>query len=124
MVSIAAQFSELAQTYHRFLDIRARRDPDRKRDLVAARRDLSAQLAALEETVKTGQNGEIDPLVKREFGIRLSRLRTASAYHQASWPAVRIDEDPDGYQATSIDAANAFRDFLDWANREFSETSH
>ena len=119
MEEMIRRFFQLGDIYQRFVDIRMRKDPERKRDLVIARRHLSEDLGALESYVRENHGMIADAAIEQDFRKRLSRLRSAIAYHQASWPAVRIDEDPGGYRLTSIEFSDVFREFLEWGKRNF-----
>lgn len=119
MGAIAQQFSALGETYQRFLNIRARSDQERKRELVENRRRLAEQLGRLEELVIRNDESSVAPPLAMEFRKRLSKLRSTVSYHQASWPAVKIDEDPDGYRRTSREAELMFHEFLVWGSRQF-----
>ena len=121
MSEMSRQFSALAEIFERFQQIRGRDDAQRKRDLVANRRRFAEQVGMLEEVLLKG-NEAVDPSLASELYKRLSRLRSTAAYHQASWPAVRIDEDPEGYRASSNATHSAFRDFLQWGRGLFPET--
>ncbi len=120
METIARQLSLLEGTLNIFRDINLRTDPERKRDLVAARRILSERLGGLEGMISDMDERTIPPETVREFRKRLGYLRTAIAYHQALWPAVRIDEDPEEYRRTAEKPSQAFREFIDWGYSNFA----
>ena len=122
MGELSQQFSALAEIYERFQQIRNRDDAQRKQDLVANRRRFAEQVGALEDILLTGGAKAVDRSITNECHKRLSRLRTITAYHQASWPAVKIDEDPEGYRASSNATHSAFHDFLQWGREQFPET--
>tara|TARA_R110000787_G_scaffold195982_1_gene307298 strand:+ start:1153 stop:1527 length:375 start_codon:yes stop_codon:yes gene_type:complete len=117
MEEMIRRFFQLGEIYQRLVDIRMRKDPERKRDLVIARRLLSQELGALESYVRENRGVIENATIEQDFRKRLSRLRSTIAYHQASWPAVRIDEDPGGYRITSIEFSDVFREFLEWGKR-------
>lgn len=119
MGQIAQQFSILGETLAAFRNIAARTDVERKKDLILTRRKLADQLKCLECLVRSGREGNTDPDVNREFNKRLSGLRTAIAFHQASWPAVTIDENPEEYSRTSEEPASIFALFLEWGRAHF-----
>lgn len=121
MNAISRQFTHLGEIYQRFVDIGWRKDAERKRELVAARRALTEQLVALEHLVRDAPDTQIVSDLKREFGRRLSSLRSAIAYHQASWPAVRLQEgeEAEEYVHSSREVTNMFREFLHWGHKCF-----
>ena len=119
MEEMIRRFFQLGEIYQRLVDIRMRKDPERKRDLVIARRLLSEELGALESYVRENRGVIENSVIEQDFRKRLSHLRSTISYHQASWPAVRIDEDPGGYRLTSIEFSDIFREFLEWGKRSF-----
>lgn len=123
MGEITQQLSVLGETYQLFLEIAIREDVERKKDLVAARRMLANQLSHLENLIASDSNKSIDTDTAREFRKRLSYLRTAIAYHQASWPAIMIDDDPASYRLTAREPAMAFRKFLEWGQHSLPDVA-
>lgn len=121
MNAISRQFAHLGEIYRRFIDIGWRKDAERKRDLVAARRALGEQLVTLEHLVRDAPDTQIGSDLKREFGRRLSRLRSAIAYHQASWPAVLLQEGEGAaeYRYSAREVTDIFGDFLHWGHKYF-----
>lgn len=121
MGAVTQQFSLLRETYQRFIDIGQRNDAARKHDLVAARRILSRQLLDLETLIKDAPGDTIDLALARDFGKRLAHLRSRIGFHQGSWPAVRLDEDPKAYRESATEVAQVYREFLDWGLSQFRE---
>lgn len=119
MQAIAQQFGLLGQIYHQFIDISKRDDPQRRQDLVTARRVLQERLLQLEVIVKEALGHVPDAELSREFSTRLTQLRSSLAYHQGSWPAVLIDEDKEGYRASFDEVQQVFADFLIWGKKSF-----
>ncbi|MEZ5655606.1 MAG: hypothetical protein R3E04_06945 [Sphingobium sp.] len=111
------QLTLLEETYRKFADIGWRKDEERKRDLVETRRNLSEQLLDLERYVTDVSAPLMEASLKREFGARLSKLRSEIAYHQATWPAVRLEEEPAEYRRATQQVEATFRDFIQWGGR-------
>ncbi|MGD9810464.1 MAG: hypothetical protein AB7U35_03905 [Sphingobium sp.] len=124
MESIAYYLSTMMEIYKRFVELRARDDAERKWELVANRRHLAEEIGRFDHFLLGAGARTLDPDIRREFGKRLSQLRGTITYHQASWPAVKIDEDPEGYRRTSQDAETAFRDFLGWGKQTLERSAN
>jgi hypothetical protein len=84
---------------------------DRMREIVAARRDLTAEIgstAALIDSVSCPSG--VQPDARR----RLSGVRHIVSLHQATWPVVRAREHPEAYRWSAQDVSRALRDFIAW----------
>jgi hypothetical protein len=85
---------------------------DHRKHGLELRRQISAKLAMI------GSLGEqaFDPGDRQQaFRSEFSKMRSAMAYHQASWPIVSIrPEDPD-YLASVRSLREANRTFISWA---------
>jgi len=84
---------------------------DRMREIVAARRDLTAEIGAtgtLIDSVSCPSD------LRSDARRRLSGVRHIVSLHQATWPVVRARENPDAYRRSAQDATTALRDFIAW----------
>ncbi len=91
-----------------------RTDPDRKRDLIMLRQQLSAQLAALHDGVLAGKSPLSSGSLNEEFRTRFSALRNSVAIHQASFPAVLLDDMAKEYRASGLQSSARLRDMIVW----------
>jgi hypothetical protein len=84
---------------------------DRMREIVAARRDLTAEIGATGVLI----DGTTCPLdLRSDARRRLSGVRHIVSLHQATWPVVRARESPQAYRRSAQDATLALRDFIAW----------
>ncbi len=81
--------------------IGTRTDKERKQALVHSRRQLSEQIGVLGPVIDQDAELAWDPDLHRELGKGFSAMRYGLAQHQASWPAVTIDEDPVAYRESA-----------------------
>lgn len=120
MQAISQQLVLLEGIAARLRVISARTDPERKKDLVVARRDLMDQLSQIEQIVKTQPSDDISSPVG-DFGKRLASLRTSTARFQAEWPAVTIDDDSSRYAREAGAIGQLLRDFIAWGHKAFGQ---
>ena len=90
-----------------------RNDDGRKRDLIRLRRDLSLQIAKVGKAAEP-IFGAADHPLNQDYRNRFSRMRSAAAIHQADWPAVRLGEDVERYQASARGVREANKAFVAW----------
>ena len=93
--------------------IATRTDEARKHDLIQLRRKLALQIG---EVGKVGDTifATADFAMKQAYRDHFSRMRSAAALHQASWPAVRLGEDIDHYHVSAKGVRQANREFVSW----------
>jgi hypothetical protein len=87
---------------------------DHRRDAIQLRRLLSAQNA---EIGKLGEEVFSDPADLTEFRSEFSKMRSATAFHQASWPVVSIDLQHPDYLASLKSSRDANKQFIGWIRR-------
>jgi len=114
MQSVSQQLILLEQIADQLRAITLRSDPDRKKELVVARRTLMEQLSLLQKIVESESPGGHDSDFMTEFGRQLAQLRTTTARFQAEWPAVSLDENPSGYAEAAKGAGQSLRGFIAW----------
>ncbi|QNA84177.1 hypothetical protein G4G27_09405 [Sphingomonas sp. So64.6b] len=93
-----------------------RTDDGRRHELIQHRRLLSTQIAVLGELCEPlFEAGSED---HRQFRQYYSKMRSATALHQAEWPAVRLGEFDEGYRrsASGVHAAN--QAFVTWLRQK------
>lgn len=83
-----------------------------RRDLIALRRTLQAQMTMLSQLI---DGGDVD--TPAELREALNRMRSKVALHQANWPAVAIDRDHPDYRASVQNVRDANAEFIAVAGR-------
>jgi hypothetical protein len=84
---------------------------DRMREIVAGRRDLTAEIGATGALI---DKISCPPDLRSDARRRLSGVRHIVSLHQATWPVVRARESPEAYRRSAQDATLALRDFIAW----------
>ena len=97
-----------------------RSDPARKLDLVQSRRKFAEQLGKLGILIVQDNQLRQDPELQQEMNRRFTAFRYALGQHQANWPAVRIDEDPQGYAQSAWEAYSKSDQFWEWCLTTFA----
>lgn len=119
---LLAEMDAIEAVARRLAAVAARRDPGRKQDLIAGRRELAMRMMTVmtvgEEYAPIRQN----EAVYAELRQRLSVLRAAIAVHQAQWSAVAIDSDDAAYIESSATVQAEGRAFMAWV-RQIVEAS-
>lgn len=99
-------------------------DPERKFDLVQCRRRFAEQMGQVSQLMDQDAELRSRPEMAQQMLGLFSAFRFAIGQHQASWPAVRIDEDAHAY-AESARGTYAKSDmFWNWCNQHLSFTRH
>ncbi|HEY1124626.1 MAG TPA: hypothetical protein VGE65_03260 [Sphingobium sp.] len=91
-----------------------RSDADRKLDLVRARRKFAEQLGLLGLLIVQDRVLAETPDIQQDMNRLFTAFRFALGQHQANWPAVRIDEDPQGYAQSAWEAYSKSDQFWAW----------
>jgi len=84
---------------------------DRMREIVAARRDLTAEIGTTGLLI---DSAPCSPDMRSDTRRRLSGVRHVVSLHQATWPVVRARESPEAYRRSAQNATLALRDFIAW----------
>ena len=109
-----------SDTERNLVAISKRTDPERKVDLVQHRRKFAEQMGQVSELIDREKALQHHPDMVMEMNGHLSAFRFAISQHQASWPAVRIDEDIAAY-AESAHGTHAKADrFWDWCSEHLT----
>jgi hypothetical protein len=106
-----ARYAELEQAV---VSAGRRSDPERKLDLVRARRKFAEQLGQLGLLIVQDRTLAETPDKQQEMNRLFTGFRFALGQHQANWPAVRIDEDPRGYAQSAWEAYSKSDQFWAW----------
>ena len=92
---------------------------DRMREIVAARRGLTAEIGATGSLI---DSISCAPDLRSDARRRLSSVRHIVSLHQATWPVVRARESPEAYRQSAQAATLALRDFIAWLRtQEFQD---
>ena len=95
-------------------DVGIRRDDNRKQALVTARRRLAEEVGKIGPLIEQDEELAKAPDKQRELARIFSSMRSALAQHQADWPAVTIDDDPEAYRASSLRVRDKSDAFWTW----------
>ena len=109
--ALAREIGKLENILAEIAAVTARTDAERRKDLVALRRLLSAQIYTI------GQAAEplfADTAELAVYRAKFSRMRSMAALHQSSWPAITLGERPDEYRESVKPMREANRDFIAW----------
>ena len=94
-------FSDAVADLERILtamaDMSKRTDPDWKREFIEMRRQLQVKLTVVATAADRCEKIKADPNAAAQLREGWTKMRSALALHQASWPAVRIDRADAGY---------------------------
>jgi hypothetical protein len=91
-------------------------DPERKLELVQCRRRFAEQMGEVGKLLDADPELQRNPEMAMEMSRLLSAFRFAIGQHQASWPAVRIDEDAQAYAASARGTYVKSDQFWNWCN--------
>ena len=92
--------------------VSSRADDQRAHDLIRLRRELSQQIGRLGGVAEGYFAGLGDAALTQQFRTRFSTMRSRAATHQASWPAVRLNEADESYQQSVRAVREANRAFV------------
>lgn len=92
--------------------IAVRSDLERRHELIQLRKQLAAQIVEIGDACNSLFAPDAASLA--EFRRRYSAMRSATALHQAEWPAVRLGEVDDQYRQSALRARQANGVFVNW----------
>ncbi len=101
----------------------ARDDDARRLDMVKLRRQLSEYLQIVRIAADEDKTLQNNPDLALEFRKRFSAMRSAIAFHQASWPAVSMDRNNFKYTESAANVGKLNRDFAAWVKTELINSS-
>ncbi|MBO9580665.1 MAG: hypothetical protein J7498_07210 [Sphingobium sp.] len=101
-----------------------RTDPERKFDLVQHRRKFVEQMGLVSQMIDRDGALQRRPEMVMEMNSRLSAFRFAIGQHQASWPAVRIDDDAAAYAESARGTYAKADRFWDWCSENLTFERH
>ncbi|HZV58255.1 MAG TPA: hypothetical protein VFF89_11335 [Sphingobium sp.] len=100
--------------------ISRRRDAQRKFDLVHWRRKFAEQLGEIGPLIDHDDALLRQPEKMQEMNRLFSTFRYAIGQHQASWPAVRIDEDEHAYAESARETHIKSDRFWNWCTQNLA----
>ena len=112
--AIAGALDRLENLQSALAAISSRTDERRRFDLIDHRRKLAEQMIEMGRVADSFFARLDRPALLQVYRDKFSRMRSAAAMHQASWPAVRLNEADDEYQRSVSAVREANRDFVDW----------
>lgn len=113
--TIESELTRLEKVQADLASIASRTDDERKRELIELRRQLSAQIAVVGQSADAFFTTHADEETARTYRAKFSRMRSAAALHQASWPAARLGESVGEYRISAMGVREANREFIAWA---------
>lgn len=111
---LSADLATFGQIISELSAIAGRTDPERRSELVTLRKKLSDHIARMRDTGVQAFTDVGEAELASEFRSRLSNVLNLVALHQASWPAVTIDEGNAAYRTSAGKVAETNRAFIDW----------
>lgn len=113
-----------SDTERSLIAIGKRTDPQRKFDLVQHRRKFAEQMGQVSQAIDGDLALQRRPEMVMEMNSRLSAFRFAISQHQASWPAVRIDEDAVAYAESARGTYAKSDQFWNWCSEHLRFERH
>jgi hypothetical protein len=109
-----------SETERNLVAIGNRTDPERKFDLVQHRRKFAEQMGEVSQLIEQETALQHRPEVVMEMNGVLSAFRFAIGQHQASWPAVRIDDDAAAYAESARGTHAKAEQFWNWCSEHLT----
>jgi hypothetical protein len=113
-----------SETERNLIAIGKRTDPARKLELVQHRLKFAQQMGQVSQLIDQEFAFRGRPEMAMEMNSRLSAFRFAIGHHQASWPAVRIDEDAEAYAASARGTYAKSDQFWHWCSEHLNFVRH
>jgi hypothetical protein len=111
---VSGELDRLEQVQKDLAAVSSRTDPERARDLIRLRRELSQQIRRMGHVAEGYFEAKGDAQAMQQFRERFSTMRSRAATHQADWPAVRLDEADESYHQSARAVREANRAFVAW----------
>jgi len=120
MRKVAEAIATLERIQSQLAGIATRQDDGRRHDLIDLRRALSVQIGTVGKLAEAWLASIDDPAAFRVYREKFSRMRTCAAVHQATWPAVRLDEADESYRRSASEVREANQDFIQWMRSQLA----
>jgi vacuolar-type H+-ATPase subunit E/Vma4 len=111
---LLAALDAVGETHRAIAVIAGQSKADRAKQLVEERRRLAERIGALAEAAADYWRERADAEAEHRFRQLLSAMRSAAALHQATWPAVKLLEGGEGYEASARRVREAHATFDNW----------
>lgn len=121
LASVQSALDMLERVQGELAGIATRSDDDRKQALIDLRRQLALTIIEVGRVAEPVITTAGDPELLRTFRVKLSRMRSAAAIHQADWPAVRLGEKPNEYSISARAVRDANQQFVTWIRDALAE---
>lgn len=122
--ALQAALQACSDTERDLIAIGRRTDPQRKFDLVQHRLRFARQMGQVSQAIDGDFALQRRPEMAMEMTSRLSAFRFAIGQHQASWPAVRIDEDAVAYAESARGTYAKSDQFWHWCSEHLNFERH
>jgi hypothetical protein len=109
---VGVELAALQDIQDSLASIAHRTDPERRFELVQLRKRLAKQIAVVGSACERLFATQADR--QAEFRRLYSAMRSATALHQAEWPAVRLNEVDHLYRESASRAREANQIFASW----------
>lgn len=114
LAAITRELDSLERVQAELRALASRDDDQRRNDLVVLRRNLSAQIAQVGRVAEPVFGTLADAATVQDYRGLFSKMRSATALHQANWPAVMLGERHEEYRASALAVHEVHRTFLAW----------
>lgn len=84
---------------------------DHRKEAIQIRRQIAEKFAALSSA---GADVFPDHATEVAFRNAFSKMRSATSYHQASWPVVAVDYNSPDYRASEHRVRRSCQEFIKW----------
>ena len=115
--ALSAAFEKLFAAQAAFTELSLQRDGKRGSRLVALRRELQVAIADAEAAARDDPRLAANAELAADFRSRVGRVRTATARHQSTWPAVAADTYDEAYVESLKAVAAETADLRAWLDR-------
>lgn len=106
--------AKLDAVYKALEGITQRSDGERRHELVQLRKELATQIAELASIAEPFFAAHADPAALKTFREKFGKMRTATASHQANWPAINLSPTDNAFRKSASAVFVASRDFSSW----------
>ncbi|MDB5582404.1 MAG: hypothetical protein JWR80_7580 [Bradyrhizobium sp.] len=117
---LIAEIGALEQMLADVERILQRSDNERRLELIGLRRLISTQIPRVRDAGARACLPIDGTTLATEYRSRFSAMLNALALHQANWPAIKVNEDMEGYLRSAATVVSMVRAFTTWTRRAFA----